>query len=65
MQKNNYVGLRDVFEFRYTPQGKAKFQALLDKHFYQRQIDDLIILDDLPETPDELEGEDGFNGKTI
>jgi uncharacterized membrane-anchored protein len=63
MQKNNYVGLRDVFEFRYTPQGKAKFQALLDKHFYQRQIDDLIILDDLPVDPEQLEGEEKFKIK--
>ena len=63
MEKNNYVGLRDVFEFRYTAQGKAKLNSLLAENFIERRIDDLIILDDLPVDPEQLEGEEKFKIK--
>ena len=55
--------INETLEFIYSPQAKAKLKMLIDKNFVKREIDSLVILEDLPNDNDVLEGEDKFNIK--
>jgi hypothetical protein len=55
--------IHETIEYVYSPQGKATLAKLISENFKQRNLDGLVMLEDLAKDPDQLVGEENYKVK--